>query len=145
MSTCAVHVLSWGKCGSLGVCKGTGKTSFRCDDAIAQWPYTVIEFDAMSHADQLAFWYGVDLPVVCLVWSGGKSIHGWIRVDCPSAEEWEQEVREKLYRTRFVPMGADPACRNPSRLTRMPGAFRAAKQAYQRLLYLAPQGKAVAS
>jgi hypothetical protein len=38
----------------------------------------------------------------------------------------------------LCPLGCDPACRNESRLSRLPGHFRREKNAWQRLLYLNP-------
>ena len=69
-----------------------GKPSFTCKGTIAAFRFAVWEFDEMSLADQCRFWAGVIrrgvLPLVCLVLSGGKSIHGVVRVDAPDAETW---------------------------------------------------------
>lgn len=124
--------------------KGGSGTSYRGDQAIAQFRYAVAEFDNLTLADQLAFWSQVDLPIVALIHSGGKSIHAWIRVDdVLSLEDWEQRVGVELYQHYLIPMGVDSACRNPSRLSRTPGHYRADKGQIQQLLYLAPEGRAL--
>lgn len=124
--------------------KGGDGTSFRGDLAVARFRHAVAEFDNLPLDDQLAYWSQVDLPIVALIHSGGKSIHAWIRVDdVNSIEDWEQRVGVELYQRYLIPMGVDSACRNPSRLSRTPGHYRADKGQIQQLLYLAPAGRAV--
>lgn len=123
---------------------GTGAT-LRGDGCIAAHRFVVIEHDQLDLASQLAYWRAAPLPVVALIFSGKKSIHGWVRVDCVDASEWETEIEQRLFPQYLVPMGFDPACRNSSRLSRMPGHRRADTGLVQRCLYLAPDGKAVAA
>jgi hypothetical protein len=77
--------------------------------------------------------------VVALLDSGGKSIHGWIRIDAENAGQWEERVEVKLFDI-LTAVGADKACKNESRLSRMPGHFRSEKGRWQRLIYLNPVG-----
>ena len=65
------------------------------------------------------------------------------RVDCADAVEWEEGVENHLFPGYLKPLGMDPACKNESRLSRMPGHRRADTGQVQRVLYLAPMGKAV--
>lgn len=118
-----------------------GKLSKRGDSAVAGFLYAVAEFDGMDKADQLALWWGFrSAPIVALIDSGGKSIHAILKVDAPDRATWEAEVEGKLFPRVLVPLGCDPACRNESRLSRLPGHFRREKNAWQRLLYLNPEG-----
>jgi hypothetical protein len=123
-----------------------GKPSYRCDRAVEDLRYCVVEFDEMATADQYAFWYALIshniVRVAALIDSGGKSIHAWLRVNLPNAEAWEHEIRRGLYDKdtgRMTILGADRACQNPSRLSRLPGHFRKDKGRYQRLIYLNPE------
>ena len=117
-----------------------GKPSTRCDDAVASFRYAVAEFDGISKDDQLKLWWGFEsAPIVALIDSGGKSTHAWLRVDCPDRVAWERDVEQTLFPRVLIPLGCDPACRNESRLSRMPGHYRADKNAWQRLLYLDPK------
>lgn len=128
--------------------EGTTKSntpSFRSDDCVKDFRIAVVEFDELSREDQLAFWWSVDLPVVALVDSGRKSIHGWVRVNCCDADEWTEQVERRLFGSYLIPMGVDGACRNESRLSRLPGHKRKSTGRWQRLLYLAPQGRRVAA
>ncbi len=118
-----------------------GKPSRRGDSAVAGFLYAVAEFDGMDKASQLALWWGFrSAPIVALIDSGGKSVHAILRVDCETRADWEREVEGKLFPRVLVPLGCDPACRNEARLSRLPGHYRAEKGAWQRLLYLNPEG-----
>lgn len=121
---------------------GSGE-SLRGDACVAAHRFAVVEMDSCPLTDQLAFWAAVKMPVACLIHSGGKSVHGWVRVDCRDGAEWQAEVERKLFPSYLEPMGFDSACKNAARLSRMPGHCRKDKGQIQRLLYLAPQGKAV--
>jgi hypothetical protein len=123
---------------------GTGKPSFRCDAAVSAFRFAVVEFDSLTKPDQLAFWGAVIskqlLNVALLMDSGGKSIHALLRIDLPDRNEWEKVVGGQFYGEAgvFTAMGADRACRNPSRLSRLAGHYRKEKNAWQKLLYLNP-------
>ena len=119
-----------------------GKPSYRADVCVARFPFAVIEFDAMPREQQIQFWGGVALPVIALIDSGGKSIHGWVRTNATDAGEWERDIENDLF-GMLMPMGIDGACRNEARLSRMPGHFRTEKDRWQRVLYLDPYGDAV--
>jgi hypothetical protein len=124
---------------------GNGQT-VRGDACIAEFRFAVVEFDDVPRDEQLAFWWSACLPVVLLVDSGGKSVHGWIRVKgVREGREWARIVEKHLFGNLLQPLGVDGACRNESRLSRLPGHRRLETGRWQRLLYLAPEGKAVAA
>lgn len=118
-----------------------GSMSYRCDAAVQSFRFAVAEFDEIPQEQQLAFWWGFrqdvpSLPIAALISSGGKSVHAWLRVDARNRQEWEEKVENDLFRELLVPLGCDPACRNESRLSRLPGHYRAEKGNWQRLIYL---------
>ena len=115
------------------------RTSYRADACVSAFRFAVVEFDNMPRARQIEFWAGVMLPVVALIDSGGKSIHAWVRIDAAGATEWERRVEDKLFGLLGA-LGADRACRNEARLSRMPGHLRRDTGRQQRLLYLNPDG-----
>jgi hypothetical protein len=126
---------------------GDGETR-RGDYCITSFCFSVVEFDTLSRADQIRFWSAVKLPICCLIDSGGKSIHGIIDVRALAPvntyAEWAAEIEANLYERGLVPLGVDSSCKNPSRLSRLPGHFRAEKGRWQRLLWLAgPEGRCV--
>jgi hypothetical protein len=58
------------------------------------------------------------MPLVLVVFSGGKSLHGWYRV-------WELTLEERFKFMRYaVSLGADPATWNRSQFVRMPDGLR---------------------
>jgi len=120
-----------------------GKPSLRADGCVKSFRFAVVEFDGLSREEQLAFWWAVRLPVVALIDSGNKSIHGLIKIDnvCNSAS-WEREVEQGLFKQLLTPLGVDGSCRNEARLSRLPGHLRDNGN-WQRLLYLAPEGRRV--
>lgn len=115
-----------------------GKPSPRCDDAVAVFRHAVAEFDGMPLAEQYAFWWGWGLDAITAVtFSGSKSLHVLLRVDCANRAEWDKAVKGGLFRRRLIPLGCDGACANPARLSRLAGAVRADKGgAIQKLLYV---------
>jgi hypothetical protein len=116
--------------------KKDGGLSYRCDNAVKDYRFAVAEFDTIPRADQLAFWASVPLPVAALIDSGKKSIHAWIRLEqIYTPEDWRITVKETLYKQMLVPMGCDPACSNPARLSRFAGHCREEGQV-QKLLYV---------
>lgn len=124
---------------------GDGRT-LRGDGCVAEHRFAVAEFDDLSIEDQIAFWIAVpNLPVAALIHSGKKSLHAWVRVDCSDRIEWEREVEQTLFPGYLKPLGLDPACKNASRISRMPGHRRSDTGKIQSCLYLAPKGKAVSA
>jgi hypothetical protein len=125
---------------------GNGMT-YRGDFNVAEFRFCVGEFDNISRDDQLAFWSVIDLPIVALIDTGGKSIHALLDVrqlaDVTTFDDWNRHIRDRLYAQILVPLGCDPACSNPSRLSRLPGHYREEKQNWQRLLYLSPVGRRI--
>ena len=72
----------------------------------------------------------LELPIACLVHSGGKSLHAIVRIDATDYDEYRQRV-EYLY--DFLEkngVAVDKQNRNPSRLSRMPGATRNGNRQY---------------
>lgn len=121
-----------------------GKPSLRADACVSDYRCAVVEFDEMPREQQIEFWAGCRLPVFALIDSGGKSIHGWLMIPgVITAEQWARDVGGLLYQQHLVPLGVDRACRNPARLSRMPGHLRQDTGRMQRVLFLAPGGKAV--
>lgn len=101
--------------------------------------------DQMTIERQIPLLRGLELPVVSLVYTGGKSIHALLNVtqyagqQITSKADWDRIIKDGLF-TQLKPLGFDPANKNPSRLTRLPGIFRPEKGRWQMLLYLNRQG-----
>lgn len=119
--------------------------SYIAKDCVKAHDYCLVEFDDKSENDQIGFWMAMldkDMPVAALIFSGNKSIHAIIKVQCQHYADWVKDVENNLFRQFFVPLGADSVTRNPNRLARFPGGRRYIRtkimvsEARQRLLYL---------
>ena len=123
-------------------------TTLRGDGNVEAPKYAIAEFDNLGPEAQIRFWSAVKLPIVALVDSGGKSIHGILEVaklaNVTTPEEWQIHIKSHLYDRLLIPMGIDAACSNLSRLSRLPGHFRTETGQYQRLLWLSPEGRSIA-
>lgn len=100
------------------------------NDNVTAFRYALVESDSMPISDQDAMIRKLELPVACLVHSGGKSLHAIVRVDAKDHQEYRKRV-EFLY--DFLEkngMAVDKQNRNPSRLSRMPGATRNGNHQY---------------
>jgi hypothetical protein len=129
------HVIPNPLTGQLGPTKA-GKPSLRCDATVAAHRFALLEFDELGKDDQLRVLRALKLPVAAVIDTGGKSLHAWLRLDLPDAAAWDRVVRQDLFPCLLEPLGADPACKNPSRLSRLPGVARVDKGSVQKLLYL---------
>ncbi len=142
------HIIPNPLTGEQGAKKTDGKLSYRADACIADFRFAVLESDKLEKTQQIWFWAGVKLPIAALIDSGGKSIHAWIRIDAASETEWTERVEEKLFdilkalRVDGEPC-IDTSCKNEARLSRTPGHFRKERKQWQRVLYLAPEGRPV--
>ena len=123
--------------------KKSGGESYRCDASIADHRYALFEIDLkeIPLEWQCGFWMKMKdrLPLEAITYSGGKSLHALIRADCKNEMEWNNDVRSKAF-PMWEKYGADMNCRNPSRLSRLPGHMRDGKTC-QRLLWLRGGGK----
>ena len=98
----------------------TGKASNRCLENTGRRKYLVIEFDnaTIEHQASLQLELARYLPLVVVVHSGGKSLHGWYR--CGD----RKETHIKKFMTYAVSLGADQATWTRCQLVRLPGGLR---------------------
>ena len=107
---------------------GTGAS----DRNVTAFRYALVESDVIPIQDQLAAYQRLELPIACLVSSGGKSVHAIVHIDAPDESEYRKRV---LFLYSFLighGLIVDQANKNPSRLSRMPGVDRNGKR--QKLL-----------
>lgn len=94
------------------------------NENITRFDYALVESDDMPISEQDATYRRLELPIACLVSSGGKSVHAIVKVNAKSYEEYRNRV-DFLY--EFLDkngLKVDKQNRNPSRLSRMPGVTR---------------------
>ena len=119
--------------------------SYWNDRQVKSFKYCVLESDTLPLEQQIPLIRGLGLPVISLVFSGSKSIHALLDVtqhagrQITSKADWDRIIKLELF-TQLAPLGFDPANKNPSRLTRLPGVYRPEKDRWQMLLYVNRQG-----
>lgn len=115
-----------------------GRLSHRChDNATRSRLYQVIEFDRGTPQEQAAILsalHSPKAPLILVVWSGGKSMHGWFDV-----RQLSDHDKARFF-AAACRLGADPSLWDPCKLVRMPGGKRSNNNS-QPVLYFNPDGR----
>ncbi len=94
------------------------------NENVTDFRYALVESDSMPIEQQNSVMRELELPIVVLVYSGGKSIHAIVKIDAPNYEEYRKRV-DYLYKVcQKNGLEIDKNNRNPSRLSRLPGVER---------------------
>ncbi len=100
------------------------------NDNVTEYRYALVESDETDISLQHSIMRELELPIACLVYSGGKSLHAIVRIDAPNYEEYRKRV-DFLYKVcQKNGMKIDSQNRNPSRLSRIPGVTRGDKKQF---------------
>ncbi len=97
---------------------------------VTDFRYALVESDSMDLEKQNAIIRELELPVVCLVYSGKKSIHAIVRVDAADYAEYRKRVDYLYTVCKKNGLEIDQQNKNPSRLSRMPGVMRNGKKQF---------------
>jgi hypothetical protein len=119
---------------------GSGKDGAITDADVTSHRFCLLESDALPIDLQLSLLARLPLPVAAIITSGGRSVHAWIMLNCSNAQEYRAKV-DRIY-TLLARFGLCPSNKNPSRMSRLPGAQREVGKhgdGAQRLLYLNPE------
>jgi hypothetical protein len=117
--------------------RGSGKDGAITDADVTSYRFCLLESDALPIDLQLSLLARLPLPVAAIITSGGRSVHAWIMLNCSNEQEYRAKV-DRIY-TLLARFGLCPSNKNPSRLSRLPGAQREIGKhgdGAQRLLYL---------
>lgn len=94
------------------------------NDNVTDYRYALVESDSMELEKQNALIRELELPVACLVFSGGKSVHAIVHIDAADYAEYRKRVDYLYTVLKKNGMDVDTQNKNPSRLSRMPGVTR---------------------
>lgn len=94
------------------------------NENVTEFKYALVESDKIEIEKQNAVIRELELPVACLVHSGGKSLHAVVRVDAADYQEYRKRVDYLYNICNKNGLEIDNQNRNPSRLSRMPGIMR---------------------
>lgn len=100
------------------------------NDNVVDFRYALVESDNMDIAKQNEIIRELELPVVTLTYSGGKSLHAIVKVDAVNYPQYQERV-DYLYKiVEKNGLRVDKQNKNPSRLTRLPGFIRGEKKQF---------------
>lgn len=97
-----------------------------CGNAnVTEYRYALVESDALDYDRQLPMIRAMNLPCAAIVTSGNKSVHAIVRIDADDDYKLYRQRVERLYAyCRAHGFQPDTQNKNPSRLSRLPGATR---------------------
>jgi regulatory protein RepA len=100
-----------------------------CSDSnITSYRFALVESDDISVERQYAIYKELELPIAALVHSAGKSLHAVVRIEAPDFKEYQKRVDFLYDVCKRNGLAIDRKNRNPSRLSRLPGATRNSKK-----------------
>lgn len=94
------------------------------NDDVTAYRSALIECDDIPVEDQWRIISDLRLPCRAITHSGNKSLHAVVDIGAHSRKEYDERVRELYDICIANGLPVDPACKNPSRLTRLPGVMR---------------------
>jgi len=105
--------------------KGVGNAN------ITDCRHTLVEADDMPLEDQLSIIRRLRLPCAAIVTSGGKSVHAIVKIDAGTDRQLYRNRVETLHTIlQSEGFAVDPACKDPCRLSRLPGVKRGDQPQY---------------
>jgi RecA-family ATPase len=104
------------------------------DQDVKECRNALIESDDMPLKDQERMLFEMNLPIVCITNSGGKSLHAIVKIDADGRNHYRDRVLYLHDECEKNGMSIDAANKNPSRLTRLAGIKRGDKE--QTLMHL---------
>jgi RecA-family ATPase len=82
----------------------------------------LVEFDSIPKEKQYQVLKQSRLPLTCIIDSGSKSLHGWVRVDAENIEQYKERA-EFIYKY-LAAYKLDSNNKNAARYSRMPDIMR---------------------
>ena len=100
------------------------------DENVTDYRYVLIESDSLPIERQNALIRELELPVATLTHTGGKSLHAVVHIDAKDREEYRERVKFMFDICKKNGLEIDKSCKNPSRLSRLPGFMRGGNRQY---------------
>jgi hypothetical protein len=98
--------------------KGVGNSN------VTEFRYALLESDDMPQGKFAEIVRQLNLPVAALVDSGNKSLHAVVRIEATDIRQYADRVNLLYQRCERNGIKVDKQNKNPSRLMRLPGAWR---------------------
>tara|TARA_R110001606_G_scaffold112569_1_gene239472 strand:- start:4000 stop:5934 length:1935 start_codon:yes stop_codon:yes gene_type:complete len=94
------------------------------DKNITNFKHVLVESDTLGLGEQLAIYRELQLPVSCIIHSGSKSLHAWVRVEATNIEQYKKRAAYIYELLEAQGFEIDLSNKNPSRLSRLVGVQR---------------------
>ena len=94
------------------------------DANVTEYRYALVESDEVGINEQYTIYRKLELPIAALVFSGKKSLHAIVRIEAADYKEYQKRVDTLYAICKKNGLDIDRKNRNPSRLSRLPGATR---------------------
>jgi RecA-family ATPase len=104
----------------------------RKGEHVTKWRHVLIEFDDSTLDEQWKIIKKSGLPTTCIIKSGSRSLHAWVKIDAANEAEFAERVDfifKHLQHTKL-----DSSTKDAGRLSRLPGAMRTATGNQQELV-----------
>jgi hypothetical protein len=110
------------------------KAARRCRENVQLRRFLVVESDTLAIPQQAALLLALrkEWPLAAVVYSGGKSLHGWFRW----RDEWNRVEGLMEAKARIQSYECDRAAFMPTQPFRLPGVLRPGTDRFQSLVYL---------
>lgn len=113
---------TWGYGAFVGMNPLRSQESVRKNSEITELRHVLVEFDELSKEEQWLLLQSSRLPLTAIIDSGGRSLHGWVRVDAENIKQFQHATAEVYAFFDGYPI--DTQNGNATRLSRLPGALR---------------------
>ena len=99
---------------------------------VTKWRHVLIEFDESTIDEQWKIIKKSGLPTTCIIKSGARSLHAWVRIDADTEKEFKERV-DFIFK-HLEHSKVDSSTKDAGRLSRLPGAMRTATGNQQELV-----------
>jgi hypothetical protein len=113
-----------------------GRKSRRSEEAVTDFRHLILESDVAERDQWIAYLCQLDLPILAIYATGGRSPHALARIDTPTKAAFDRFVHPRI--SELIKAGACQGSLSAVRLSRLPGCRREEKNALQQLYYLNP-------
>lgn len=104
----------------------------RKGEHVTKWRHVLIEFDDSTLDEQWKIIKKSGLPTTCIIKSGSRSLHAWVKIDAANEAEFAERV-DFIFK-HLEHSKVDSSTKDAGRLSRLPGAMRTATGLQQELV-----------
>jgi RecA-family ATPase len=104
----------------------------RKKEHVTKWRHVLIEFDESTLDEQWKIIKKSGLPTTCIIKSGSRSLHAWVKIDADNEAEFTERV-DFIFK-HLEHSKVDSSTKDAGRLSRLPGAMRTATGNQQELV-----------